>query len=163
MEHDYDSNFSIKKASFQGFSGISLENVLLVPKHADTLLNVESIQTNINFWKLLTGDVQLGTLHVKNGFVKLVKDENGRNFDAFLKRKSNEDTTNIETNYAKRAYRLLNQALNLVPTDMNLENVSLRMDDMGRKVNLDLKKLRLEDKELETSIGVTADNFQQRF
>lgn len=163
MEHDYDSNFSIKKASFQGFSGISLENVLLVPKHADTLLNVESIQTNINFWKLLTGDVQLGTLHVKNGFVKLVKDENGRNFDAFLKRKSNEDTTNIETNYAKRAYRLLNQALNLVPTDMNLENVSLRMDDMGRKVNLDLKKLRLEDKELETSIGVTADNFQQHW
>lgn len=163
MEHDYDSNFSIKKASFQGFSGISLENVLLVPKHADTLLNVESIQTNINFWKLLTGDVQLGTLHVKNGFVKLVKDENGRNFDAFLKRKSNEDTTNIETNYAKRAYRLLNQALNLIPTDMNLENVSLRMDDMGRKVNLDLKKLRLEDKELETSIGVTADNFQQHW
>ncbi|PKW28733.1 transglycosylase domain-containing protein [Flavobacterium lindanitolerans] len=163
MEHDYDSNFSIKKASFQGFSGISLENVLLVPKHADTLLNVESIQTNINFWKLLTGDVQLGTLHVKNGFVKLVKDENGRNFDAFLKRKSNEDTTNIETNYAKRAYRLLNQALNLVPTDMNLENVSLRMDDMGRKVNLDLKKLRLKDKQLETSIGVTADNFQQHW
>lgn len=163
MEREYDSNFSIKKASFQGFSGVALENVLLVPKHADTLLNVESIQTNINFWKLLTGDVQLGTLHVKNGFVQLVKDENGRNFDAFLKRKSNEDTTNIETNYAKRAYRLLNQALNLVPTDMNLENISLRMDDMGRKVNLDLKKLRLEDKELETSIGVTADNFKQHW
>ena len=89
MEHEYDSNFSIKKASFQGFSGVALENVLLVPKHADTLLNVESIETNINFWKLLTGDVQLGTLHVKNGFVQLVKDENGRNFDAFLKRKSN--------------------------------------------------------------------------
>lgn len=163
MEHEYDSNFSIKKASFQGFSGVALENVLLVPKHADTLLNVESIKTNINFWKLLTGDVQLGTLHVKNGFVQLVKDENGRNFDAFLKRKSNEDTTNIETNYAKRAYRLLNQALNLIPTDMNLENISLRMDDMGRKVNLDLKKLRLEDKELETSIGVTADNFKQHW
>ncbi|MEZ0006239.1 hypothetical protein ABH942_001602 [Flavobacterium sp. 28YEA47A] len=163
MENEYDSNFSIKKASFQGFSGVALEHVLLVPKHADTLLNVESIKTNINFWKLLTGDVQLGTLHVKNGFIQLVKDENGRNFDAFLKRKSNEDTTNIETNYAKRAYRLLNQALNLVPTDMNLENISLRMDDMGRKVNLDLKKLRLEDKELETSIGVTADNFQQNW
>jgi len=35
------------------------------------------------------------------------------------------------------------------------------MDDMGRKVKLDLKKLRLVDKELETSIGVTADNFKQ--
>jgi len=161
METDYNSKFSIKTASFEGFSGVALENVLLVPKNADTLLNVQSIKTNVSFWKLLTGDVQLGTLYVKNGFVQLVKNKNGRNFDAFLKKDTPEDTASVEVNYAEKAYRLLNQALNLIPTDMDLENVSLRMDDMGRKVKLDLKKLRLVDKELETSIGVTADNFKQ--
>lgn len=161
METEYDSKFSIKSASFEGFSGVALENVLLVPKNADTLLNVQSIKTNVSFWKLLTGDVQLGTLYVKNGFVQLVKNENGRNFDAFLKKDTPEDTTDVDVNYAKKVYRMLNQALNLVPTDMDLENVSLRMDDMGRKVKLDLKKLRLVDKQLETSIGVTADNFKQ--
>jgi len=161
METDYNSKFSIKKASFEGFSGVALENVLLVPKNADTLLSVKSIKTNVNFWKLLTGDVQLGTLYMKNGFVQLVKNQNGRNFDAFLKKETPEDTTSTDVNYAEKAYRMLNQALNLVPTDMDLENVSLRMDDMGRKVKLDLKKLRLVDKELETSIGVTADDFQQ--
>jgi len=161
METDYNSKFSIKSASFEGFSGVALENVLLVPKNADTLLSVKSIKTNVNFWKLLTGDVQLGTLYMKNGFVQLVKNQNGRNFDAFLKREKTEDTTDVDVNYAEKAYRMLNQALNLIPTDMDLENVSLRMDDMGRKVKLDLKKLRLVDKELETSIGVTADNFSQ--
>jgi len=161
METDYNSKFSIKSASFEGFSGVALENVLLVPKNADTLLSVKSIKTNVNFWKLLTGDVQLGTLYMKNGFVQLVKNQNGRNFDAFLKKETPEDTASVEINYAEKAYRLLNQALNLIPTDMDLENVSLRMDDMGRKVKLDLKKLRLVDKELETSIGVTADNFKQ--
>jgi hypothetical protein len=161
METDYDSKFSVKSASFEGISGVALENVLLVPKNADTLLNMQSIKTNVSFWKLLTGDVQLGTLYVKNGFVQLVKNEKGRNFDAFLKKDTPEDTTDVEVNYAKKAYRMLNQALNLVPTDMDLENVSLRMNDMGRKVKLDLKKLRLVDKELETSIGVTADNFKQ--
>ena len=161
METDYNSKFSIKTASFEGFSGVALENVLLVPKNADTLVKVQSIKTNVNFWRLLTGDVQLGTLYVKNGFVQLVKNQNGRNFDAFLKKDEPKDTTSVDANYAERVYKILNQALNLVPTDMDLENVSLRMDDMGRKVRLDLKKLRLEDKELETSIGVTADNFKQ--
>ena len=161
METEYDSKFSIKSASFEGFSGIALENILIVPKNADTLLNVQSVKTNVSFWKLLTGDVQLGTLYVKNGFVQLVKNEKGRNFDAFLKKDTLQDTTNVDVNYAQKAYRMLNQALNLVPTDMDLENVSLKMDDMGRKVKLDLKKLRLVDKELETSIGVTADNFKQ--
>ncbi|RRJ93948.1 transglycosylase domain-containing protein [Flavobacterium macacae] len=161
METEYDSKFSIKSASFEGFSGIALENILIVPKNADTLLKVQSVKTNVSFWKLLTGDVQLGTLYVKNGFVQLVKNEKGRNFDAFLKKDTLQDTTNVDVNYAQKAYRMLNQALNLVPTDMDLENVSLKMDDMGRKVKLDLKKLRLVDKELETSIGVTADNFKQ--
>jgi len=161
METDYNSKFSIKSASFEGFSGVALKNVLLVPKNADTLLNVQSIKTNVNFWRLLTGDVQLGTLYVKNGFVQLVKNEKGRNFDAFLKKDEQKDTASVDVNYAERVYKILNQALNLVPTDMDLENVSLRMDDMGRKVRLDLKKLHLEDKELETSIGVTADNFKQ--
>lgn len=161
METEYDSKFSIKSASFEGFSGIALENILIVPKNADTLLNVQSVKTNVSFWKLLTGDVQLGTLYVKNGFVQLVKNEKGRNFDAFLRKDTLQDTTNVDVNYAQKAYRMLNQALNLVPTDMDLENVSLKMDDMGRKVKLDLKKLRLVDKELETSIGVTADNFKQ--
>lgn len=161
METDYNSKFSIKTASFEGFSGVALEDVLIVPKNADTLLNVQSIKTNVNFWRLLTGDVQLGTLYVKNGFVQLVKNEKGRNFDAFLKKDEPKDTASVDVNYAERVYKILNQALNLVPTDMDLENVSLRMDDMGRKVRLDLKKLHLEDKELETSIGVTADNFKQ--
>lgn len=161
METDYNSKFSIKTASFEGFSGVALEDVLIVPKNADTLLNVQSIKTNVNFWRLLTGDVQLGTLYVKNGFVQLVKNEKGRNFDAFLKKEEPKDTASVDVNYAERVYKILNQALNLVPTDMDLENVSLRMDDMGRKVRLDLKKLHLEDKELETSIGVTADNFKQ--
>jgi hypothetical protein len=37
-------------------------------------------------WQLLTGDVQLGTLEVQNGFVQLVKKGKSRNFDAFLKK-----------------------------------------------------------------------------
>lgn len=161
IKTDYNSNFAIKQASFEGFSGISLDGVTLVPQNADTLFSAKTIKTNVNFWKLLTGDVQLGTLYVQNGYVQLVRDENGKNFDAFIKRDKNADTTNVETNYAKRAYRILNQALNLVPTDMNLENVSLRLEDMGRKVRLDMSKLILADKQLDTNIKVTAENFNQ--
>ncbi len=161
IKNDYDSKLVIKNAEFEGFSGVSLDNVTLVPKGADTLFSAKNIKTNINFWKLFTGDVQLGTLFVNDGYVQLVRNEKGKNFDAFLKKNKDSDTTNVETNYAKRAYRILNQVLNLVPTDMNLQNVSLRVEDMGRKVRLDMSKLILADKQLETSIKVTADNFNQ--
>lgn len=164
MTTDYNSSFIVKEASFKGFSGIEMKGITLVPKNADTLLQVSELKTSINFLKLLTGDVQLGTLEMKNGFIQLVKNENGKNFDAFLKNKKEDILYDKkDANYAERAYRLLNRALNLVPTDMRLENLTLRMDDMGRKVNLHLKELKLADEQLESSIGVSAADIAQNW
>jgi hypothetical protein len=164
MDTEYNSTFTVKKAVFKGMSGIEMQGITLVPKNADTLLNVQEIKTSISLAHLLTGDLQLGTLEMKNGFVQLVKNHNGKNFDAFLKNKNKdtEDDSN-ESSYARRAYRLLTKLLNLVPTDMQLENLTLRMDDMGRKVSLNMKELRLADKHLESVINVTEDTISQRW
>jgi hypothetical protein len=51
------------------------------------------------------------------------------------------------------AYRIM-KALNLIPTDMSVENLKFKLDDNGKKATIDIKKLVLSDKELETSINV---------
>jgi hypothetical protein len=53
------------KSHFDGFSGVLLTEISLVPKNADTLFSVQKMKTSINFWHLLLGDVQLGTLEIK--------------------------------------------------------------------------------------------------
>src|SRR4051812_34424447 len=78
MKQDYNSDFSIKEASFVGTSGLSFSNIILVPKNADTLFNIHKMKTSVNLWRLLVGDVQLGTLEIENGFVQLVKNKQGR-------------------------------------------------------------------------------------
>jgi hypothetical protein len=165
METDYDCNFSIKKAGFEGLTSVAMEDVLLVPKHADTLFRIQSIKTKINFWQLLKGDVQLGSLEAKNGFVNLVKSGSTRNFDAFLPKKKDtiDSGSNEKPNYADLAYRILNRALNLIPTDMHLENLSLYMNDNGKKASMRLTKLELVDKQMESSIQVQTNTFTQRW
>ena len=162
LNREYNCTLTIKKAAFNGVSGVDLENIILVPKQADTLLSVEKIETNINLLQLLTGDIQLKSLEMHNGFIQLVKTKNGRNFDAFLHHEK-EEKTNEKLNYAKLAYRLLTKALNLVPTNMHLKNLSLRMDDMGRKVTLKMQKLQLENQQLQTSINVKTNTFTQNW
>lgn len=81
FEVDYNCNFFVQKARFDGISGIELNNIVLVPKEADTLFSVERIKTKINLFQLITGDIQLQNLEVKNGFIQLVKNEKGRNLD----------------------------------------------------------------------------------
>ncbi|RZJ73311.1 biosynthetic peptidoglycan transglycosylase [Flavobacterium sp.] len=165
ISQDYDSDFSIKDAEFTGFSSIRMQDILLVPKGKDTLFNVKSLDTEVNFWKLFAGDLQLGRLIVKDGFIQLVKNKDGKNFEAFLHPKKDEEEieTNEPKNYAKLGYRILNRVLNLVPENMQLDNVSLRMDDMGRKVTMKMAKLELKDKQLRTTIDVTTNTFAQKW
>ena len=165
MTTDYNSSFVVKEASFKGLSNIEMKGITLVPNNADTLLDVKELKTSINLLHLITGDIQLGTLEMTDGFIQFVKNENGKNFDAFLKNKNNEEEEDDsdDPDYASRAYRLLNRALNLVPTDMNLKNLSLRLDDMGRKVTLRLKELKLADEQLESSIAVSGKDIAQNW
>lgn len=163
---EYNSTFSVKEAKFRGISGIDLTDVALVPNNADSLFRVQTIKADINMMKLLVGDVQLEDLELKNGFVQLVKKDSVRNFDAFIR--SNKDTLDVEVSdnkkdYARKAYRILSRLLNLVPTDMKLSNLSLRINDNGKKASVNLQELHLADKQLETSIRVSTNTFTQRW
>ncbi|MFV8374353.1 transglycosylase domain-containing protein [Flavobacterium sp. LB1P71] len=163
MEVDYNSIFSVKKASFDGISGINLSEVVLAPKNADTLFKIQKLKTSVNLWQLVLGNMQLGTLEIKNGFVQLVKKGKVRNFDAFLKKDKQTEIGNEKRDYAQFAYRIISKALNLVPTDMVLDNLSFRLDDNGKKAVINLQKLRLVNKQLETSIKVQTNTFTQRW
>lgn len=163
ISRDYNSSFTVNKATFKGLSGIEMQGITLVPKNADTLLHVQQINTSINLSRMLVGDVQLGTLQMKEGYVQLVKDNAGWNFRSFLqgKKKDADEDNDTESSFADRAYNLLTKILNLVPTDMQLENLTLRANDMGRKVTVNMQQLRLADEKLESIIKVTEDTLTQ--
>jgi CRP-like cAMP-binding protein len=92
MDRDYNSTFSIKKAQFEGITGIEMNDIILVPKQMDTLFRIEKIKTHIDFWNLLTGTIQIEILRANNGFIQLVKNEKGKNFSISISR---EDLANI--------------------------------------------------------------------
>ncbi len=162
MERDYNSSFSAKTASFVGLSGVSLSDVVLVPNNADTLFSIHKIKTSVNFFRLLIGDIQLGTLEIENGYVQLVKNKNGQNFEAFLKKDEATTNSNEKRDYAKFAYSIISNMLNLVPTDMKIENLAFRLNDNGNKTTLNFQNLRLVNQQLETSIKVETKTFTQR-
>jgi hypothetical protein len=163
MVVDYNSDFSIKEASFDGLSGVKFTDIVLVPKNADTLLNIKKVETTISLSNLLVGDVQLGTLKINDGYIQLVKKGKIRNFDAFLKKNDTEEISDEKRKYADIAYRIITKLLNLVPTDMKLENLDFKIDDNGKKATIAINKLVLENKRLTTNLHVQSKNFDQRW
>ena len=163
LNRDYQCRFHVKNAQFYGLSNLEFDEISLVPQKADTLVSIKNLKTSVNVWELLFGNIQLGKLEINKGFIQLVKNEKGRNFDAFLKRKKEEKNDDQQVNYAKLAYRILSKTLNLVPTDMNVKGFAFKMDDMGNKVVFDFVQLQLEDKKLHSIIKVKEDNLTQNW
>jgi len=163
MKLEYNSEFHVKKSSFDGLSGIELREITLAPHGLDTIFKIQRIKTSVNLWKLLIGDVQLGTLEIKNGYVQLTKKGKVKNFGAFLKKDKNEPKTDKKRDYAEFAYRIISKVLNLVPTDMALENLVFKIDDNGKKATINIKKLTLFESKLESAIEVKTNTFSQRW
>ena len=165
IDKEYNCTFSVKEAKFDGITGIDLSEIALVPKNADTLFRIQKMKTSVSFWHLLVGKIQLGTLKVSNGFVQLINNKKGKNFQAFINKK-NENSAEKKAekrNYAELAYNIISKALNLIPTDMKLENLVFKLDDNGKKATIDIKKLVLIDKQLDTNINVKTNTFAQRW
>jgi hypothetical protein len=47
----------------------------------------------------------------------------------------------MKRDYAAFAYRIISKALNLIPTDMSVENLKFKLDDNGKKATIDIKKI----------------------
>ncbi|MFN8273651.1 MAG: transglycosylase domain-containing protein [Flavobacteriaceae bacterium] len=162
MAREYDSQFSVKHAEFSGLTGVSMQDIVLKPKHSDTLLSMAEVKADVSLWHLFLGDIQLTQLDARNGYLQLIKNQNGWNFKSFLPKKDTIDDGE-KTNYAKLAYKLLNKGLNLVPTDLKLNNLSLRVNDQGKSATMRLNQMVLADKQLESSIEVHTNTFSQRW
>ena len=160
---DYNADFSIKKANFEGFSGLSMSQIVIVPRGADTLISIENIKTKVNLFELISGNVQIENLELKNGFVQLVKGKNGNNYDAFLKSNATDNDTIQKRDYAESAYKLITKLLNYVPAKMELQNIALRVDDFGKKTILKTDKLELKNQQLTTSVHVETNSFTQKW
>lgn len=159
---EYDCTINIKDAKFDGLSAVSLTEVSLVPKNADTLAKFQSIKTSINFWGLLKGDIQLGSLDAKKGYIHLIKKGETSNYAAFFANKSIDTVTTTKKNYAKLVYRIIDKASNFVPTDLDLQEFELVYDDNGEIASLSTDKLLLDDEDLETIIEIKSKDFSQK-
>jgi ABC-type phosphate/phosphonate transport system ATPase subunit len=79
----------------------------------------------------------VGNSRIQNGFVQLVKKEKKEilmpSWKGSSRRKNNE-----KKDYAD-AYALITKILNLVPTDMVLDNLAFKIDDNGNKTNINFQ------------------------
>lgn len=161
MQRDYQCNLGIKEAQFDGLDHIYMKAISLKPMQGDTIVTIGELKTGFNFWKILTGTLQVTDLSINRGYIQWVKTVEGSNFDAFLKSKKEAGGTKKATDYADFVNRLTTRFLNLIPTQMQVEGFALKVNDKGHQTQLDFTQLTLNNNQLESQIKVAENNKTQ--
>ena len=156
LKTDYQTDFTYRQVAFQGWDIIAFDQVAVVPENRDTLVAIAQAKINVNLWKVLRGGIQIDGLDLADGYVQLVRDSSGTNFQSFLRRnaKQTETSTSSSKTRAERLYDLLENVLDKVPTQMELSHLELRVKDHDYRLTLDLNHMQLDGKALEGQLRV---------
>ena len=119
----YDLNVKIGSYKFSGLSKVSFNQITVVPQGKDTLFKTEELEVGVSILPLIYGHVKISELNMKDALVSLIKKDSLSNYD-FLFKKDKRDTLKSEnkTDLSELANKLLNQALDKIPDDMDIQN-----------------------------------------
>lgn len=165
----YQTTFTVREARFTGLSSISLRGITIVPDGRDTLVSIETINGNIRILPAFLLDYRLKELEIRDGYIHLVKNAQGRNIDAFLRREEahgkvpEESVEPVKRNYATLIYKLISRMLGHVPNEMLVENLSLTLSEDRRFAGFRMERLNLANERLEAQVDVTTNTFHQHW
>lgn len=155
LQQEYQTQLTYSQAQFEGWDAVAFSDLAVVPATGDTLLAIEKVKVNVNVWKALFGGVQLDGLDLRNGYVQVVRDSTGTNFQAFLqKRKSADVALTDARSRAERLYDLLENLLDKVPSRLQMQGLELRVRDYNYRLTVDLNQLQLDGAELAGKVRV---------
>lgn len=161
---DYNSDLQIKKIEFQGFKQIKIEEVCLVPpQKSDTLFSFKEVEISFSFWNAMLGRIQINELHLRDGYAQFFKNEKGSNYSHLFKKDNASKKVKTEKNYAKQSYRLISKILRLVPSQMSLQDVTLRYQNFNNQFTVAILSLELDDENLNSDIQVKTKSYAQNW
>jgi hypothetical protein len=148
----YHLNVKIGEAGFSGLSTVHFSSISVVPVNRDTFARLNEVTVSVKLFPLLFGNIKIGKLNIYDTRITLIKKDSTSNYDFLFKKKSDSLTTKSKTNLADLGYKILHQALDKVPDDMDIRNFIIRFDEDTTHIKLFVPKAIIKSGELKSTI-----------
>ena len=166
LKDDYQLNFEVNKYEFAGLTTVDFQKVKLYPDTGEQLAAIDQFKVSVKLFPLLSGNVKLDELDLKNATITLVKKDSSSNYD-FLFRKKNESDTTKDTSpartLAETVDNLLKRAFQAVPDNLNLENVSLSFQDSASTQVVKIPEGKIDDGDYDIDVFLNEQEAKWNF
>lgn len=126
QEIEKDKGIKINYRDFRvlGISGVSLQDLSIVPNDRDTLLRAKSISVKISLWHLLFRDIKINEFNTDDFNLTFIKKDSISNYDFLFKKKNNPEQQ-TKKGYGNRVSTLLKVIFNALPSNGLINNMKV--------------------------------------
>ncbi len=166
LKDDYQLNFEVDKYEFAGLRTVEFQKVKLYPDSAEQLAAIEEFQVSVKLMPLLSGNVQLNDLNLKNANITLVKHDSTSNYDFLFRKKADQDSAKENSDnrtLAERVDNLLKRAFQAVPNNLSLENVSLSYQDSAATQVVKIPEGKIDDGDYDIDVFLNEQEAKWNF
>lgn len=151
---DYGLNLQVGHASFTGMFAVELNQISIIPDGNDTLLNIDTAAFSLRLLPLLTGKVQLKSLHLGGPMLKIFNEPERCNWCA-IKRPKNQSSS--KKSAAEIVFRLIESTLNQIPQAVVVNRAGVLYSDSSGTVQLQVPRFLLEHHAFKTIFSTNSN------
>ena len=155
---------SVSQSRYTGVSHIEMNGLAVIPEQRDTLLQLQTLRLEFNFWKLFGGHLEVQDVQLDKLKIQLIKRDSIANYDfLFQKEKKETPSKKEEYNYAKQADELLELVFDLLPENGEIRHLSVTHQRDTNLIEVKVPLLTIKNNQFSSEITVREENQYQRW
>ena len=157
-------SISYQSLELKGVSHIEMNGLAIIPEQRDTLLQLQTLRLEFNFWKLFGGHLEVKDVQLDKLKIQLIKRDSIANYDfLFQKEKKETPSKKEEYNYAKQADELLELVFDLLPENGEIRHLSVTHQRDTNLIEVKVPLLTIKNNQFSSEITVREENQYQRW
>ena len=154
-EARYGWHIIVADKKVTGITGVQLLHLTVLPAKGDTLLIADSVYVRPSFFNLLVGRLKLNELNIANMQLHFSCKDSACNYATAREENTNASQPEHKRNYAAFARKLSSSVFDLLPGEVALRNINIRIDKDSIHEDISISLYESADDQLQ---GTLQDN-----
>ena len=149
----YNLNVKIGSYKFEGLSSVNFNGISVVPENRETLSEIKNATVGVKLLPLIFGNIKISKFNLDDGSVSFIKKDSISNYDfLFRKDSTKSEQQKTEVDFADLANKLIHQALDKIPDEMNINNFKITYEGDTSRISIYTQSASINDKEVNSKI-----------
>lgn len=163
-EGTYGLSIRYNSLRMKGVDEIELQGLSIVPHDRDTLLTLQTLNIELSFWKLLTGQIEIRKVRINALNASFIKADSITNYDfLFHKKEAVQEEQTVGGDYAQKIDGMLNLVFGFLPENGELNRIHITERQDSNFVAIDIPVLAIKDNRFQTDISIREDERAQHW